>query len=47
MSPYTAEEAEWLSMHANTSYWLLSHADIETPVPANDDTPPSDQHSAD
>ncbi|HUL05000.1 MAG TPA: hypothetical protein VLV76_01630 [Candidatus Acidoferrum sp.] len=48
MSPYTAEEAEWLSMHAGSSYWLLSHADVEAPVPANDNdgTPPSDRHSA-
>jgi len=45
MSPYTAEEAEWLSTHANTVYWLLSQGDIEIPVPANDNND-GDRHSA-
>ena len=46
MFPYTAEEAEWLSMHADPAYWLLGHGDIEIAVPANDDTPPRDRHPA-
>ena len=41
MFPYTAEEAEWLSMQGDSPYWLLSPADIEPVVPAADDLPPS------
>jgi hypothetical protein len=44
MSPYTAEEADWLSIPAGSPYWLLGQGDIEVPVPANDDTPPADRH---
>jgi hypothetical protein len=46
MFPYTAEEAEWLSAHADRHYWLLGHGDAApaaSPAPANDDTPPRDR----
>jgi hypothetical protein len=49
MFPYTAEEAEWLSMHADSPYWLLSPGNFEpttSATPANDDTPPHDHRSA-
>jgi hypothetical protein len=46
MFPYTAEEAEWLSAHADSPYWLLGQGDFATTIPANDDTPPQDRRSA-
>lgn len=49
MFPYTAEEAEWLSAHADHHYWLLGQGDTAPTapaVPANDDTPPHDRRSA-
>jgi hypothetical protein len=49
MFPYTAEEAEWLSMQADAPYWLVGPGDFEPatlPTPANDDTPPPDHRSA-
>ena len=46
MFPYTAEEAEWLSAHADRHYWLLGQGDLELATAANDDTPPQDHRSA-
>lgn len=46
MFPYTMEEAEWLSGHADGHYWLLGQGELELamPVPsANDDRPPPDR----
>ncbi len=34
MFPYTAEEAEWLSAHADRHYWLLGRNDIAPATPA-------------
>jgi hypothetical protein len=48
MFPYTAEEAEWLSAHADRHDWLLGQGDI-APAPAthaNDDVAPHDRRSA-
>jgi hypothetical protein len=43
MFPYTAEEAEWLSAHADSAYWLLGEGDSASAAPANDDRPPRDR----
>lgn len=40
MFPYTMEEAEWLSDHADGHYWLPGQGDLEPAAPANDDRPP-------
>ena len=48
MFPYTAEEAEWLSAHADRHCWLLGQGGIApaTPAaPANDNVPPPDRRS--
>lgn len=45
MFPYTTEEAEWLSAHADGHYWLFGQGDLEpaiTTEPANDDRPSRD-----
>ena len=45
MFPYTADEAEWLSAHADRHYWLLGQGDIAPATPgthANDDVAPQD-----
>jgi hypothetical protein len=49
MFPYTADEAEWLSAHADRHYWLLGQGDIAPATPgthANDDVAPQDRRSA-
>ncbi len=46
MFPYTAEEAEWLSAHADRHYWLLGQGDLQptAPVaPAANEAPPRDR----
>jgi hypothetical protein len=43
MFPYTGEEAEWLSAHADRHYWLLGQGDLQPAVPvapAAKDAPP-------
>ena len=41
MFPYTAEEAEWFSAHADRHYWLLGQGDLQpaAPVAAANDAP--------
>jgi hypothetical protein len=46
MFPYTAEEAEWLSAHADHHYWLLGQGDLELATAANDDAAPHGHCSA-
>jgi len=46
MFPYTMEEAEWLSGHADSHDWLLGQSDFEPAAliqPANDDKPSRDR----
>jgi hypothetical protein len=49
MFPYTAEEAEWLSMLADSPYWLVGPGDFDSATlatPANDETPRQDHGPA-